>query len=293
MRAGPDDLGVIHGCDRAGTLATLAGRGLGSAVGRRLGLGAAAGRRVGLSGGSRDGVADRAERGARARASGQHERRSRSGEGRNGWCAWVTSVSCHGDLAGGGNRVTHTLSRLRSAAVAGLRDARSGQVRARSAAVSLSDGTPVRPAARADAGQGVRRAARATTAGCSSPSGTASARSSSATATSVYTQSRDLKPLDRYFPELADPLRAALPERCVARRRGRDRARRRARLRGAAPSDPPGRFAREDARRAVAGELRRLGPARARRRGPPSRAAGRAARAPRGRARQGASHRST
>jgi len=31
----------------------------------------------------------------------------------------------------------------------------------------------------------------------------------------VYTQSRDLKPLDRYFPELADPLRTALPERCI------------------------------------------------------------------------------
>jgi ATP-dependent DNA ligase len=31
----------------------------------------------------------------------------------------------------------------------------------------------------------------------------------------VYTQSRDLKPLDRYFPELADPLKAALPQRCV------------------------------------------------------------------------------
>jgi ATP-dependent DNA ligase len=31
----------------------------------------------------------------------------------------------------------------------------------------------------------------------------------------VFTQSRDLKPLDRYFPELADPLRGALPERCV------------------------------------------------------------------------------
>jgi len=31
----------------------------------------------------------------------------------------------------------------------------------------------------------------------------------------VYIQSRDLKPLDRYFPELAEPLRAALPERCV------------------------------------------------------------------------------
>jgi ATP-dependent DNA ligase len=31
----------------------------------------------------------------------------------------------------------------------------------------------------------------------------------------VYTQSRDLKPLDRYFPELAEPLRANIPERCV------------------------------------------------------------------------------
>ncbi len=31
----------------------------------------------------------------------------------------------------------------------------------------------------------------------------------------VLTQSRDLKPLDRYFPELADPLRANLPRRCV------------------------------------------------------------------------------
>lgn len=31
----------------------------------------------------------------------------------------------------------------------------------------------------------------------------------------TYLQSRDLKPLDRYFPELAAPLRAALPDRCV------------------------------------------------------------------------------
>ena len=31
----------------------------------------------------------------------------------------------------------------------------------------------------------------------------------------VYTQSRDLKPLDRYFPELAAPFRSQLPERCV------------------------------------------------------------------------------
>jgi ATP-dependent DNA ligase len=31
----------------------------------------------------------------------------------------------------------------------------------------------------------------------------------------VYTQSRDLKPLDRYFPELQALFRASLPERCV------------------------------------------------------------------------------
>ena len=31
----------------------------------------------------------------------------------------------------------------------------------------------------------------------------------------VLIQSRDLKPLDRYFPELAGPIRASMPERCV------------------------------------------------------------------------------
>jgi len=31
----------------------------------------------------------------------------------------------------------------------------------------------------------------------------------------VYLQSRDLKPLNRYFPELVEPLREQLPERCV------------------------------------------------------------------------------
>jgi ATP-dependent DNA ligase len=31
----------------------------------------------------------------------------------------------------------------------------------------------------------------------------------------VFIQSRDEKPLNRYFPELLDPLRAVLPERCV------------------------------------------------------------------------------
>src|ERR1044071_10411537 len=31
----------------------------------------------------------------------------------------------------------------------------------------------------------------------------------------VLIQSRDLKPLDRYFPELAAPIRTSFPERCV------------------------------------------------------------------------------
>ena len=49
-----------------------------------------------------------------------------------------------------------------------------------------------------------------------------------------------------------------------ARRRGRHLARRRARLRGPAAAHPSGRIAGPDAGRGVAGELRRLGPARAR-----------------------------
>src|SRR5262249_20907143 len=31
----------------------------------------------------------------------------------------------------------------------------------------------------------------------------------------VKIQSRDLKPFERYFPELADPVRAAMPDRCI------------------------------------------------------------------------------
>jgi hypothetical protein len=31
----------------------------------------------------------------------------------------------------------------------------------------------------------------------------------------IFIQSRDEKPLDRYFPELIEPLKAQLPERCV------------------------------------------------------------------------------
>ena len=92
----------------------------------------------------------------------------------------------------------------------------------------------------------------------------------------IYTQSRDLKPLDRYFPELADPLRAALPERCVLDGEvviARDGA---LAVRVPAAAHPPGRVAGQDAGRGVAGELRRLGPARARRRGPARGPAGRA-----------------
>ena len=110
---------------------------------------------------------------------------------------------------------------------------------------------PDHAAARADAGEGRRRRCPRATAGCSSRSGTASGRSSSATATRCYIQSRDLKPLDRYFPELADaaPGRAAraLRPRWRGRHRRRDGG---ARLRGAAAADPPGRVAGPHARRA-------------------------------------------
>ena len=53
------------------------------------------------------------------------------------------------------------------------------------------------------------------TPGSTSRSGTAFARSCSALAIELFIQSRELKPLDRYFPELAAPLRANLPDRCV------------------------------------------------------------------------------
>ena len=79
----------------------------------------------------------------------------------------------------------------------------------------------------------------------------------------VYTQSRDLKPLDRYFPELAAPFLRPAAGALRARRRGGDRPRRRPGLRGAAAADPPGRVAGPHARRGVAGLVRGLGPPRA------------------------------
>jgi ATP-dependent DNA ligase len=96
----------------------------------------------------------------------------------------------------------------------------------------------------------------------------------------VFTQSRDLKPLDRYFPELARPAACALPNACVvdgevviARDGALDFEALLLRIHPAA--------SRVNMLAAgVAGELRRLGPPRARRRGPSRRAAGRAPRPP-------------
>ena len=86
----------------------------------------------------------------------------------------------------------------------------------------------------------------------------------------LYIQSRDLKPLDRYFPELAEPLRANLPGALRARRRGRDRGRRRrsqfeSLLLRIHPAASRVKMLAEE----TPAELRRVGPARARRRGPP------------------------
>ena len=82
--------------------------------------------------------------------------------------------------------------------------------------------------------------------------------------------SRNERPFTRYFPELLDPLRAALPG--TLRRRRRDRRRRprrpRARLRRPAAAHPPGRVAGPPAGRRDPGVVRRLRPAGPRRRRP-------------------------
>ena len=122
-----------------------------------------------------------------------------------------------------------------------------------------------------------RARCRPATAGSTSRSGTASARSRSSTAATVDLQSRNGRPLTRYFPELAfpdGPLRARRRDRAV-RRRGPPG------LRRARPADPPGEVAHRHARREDADAVHRLRPARARRRGAARAAAGRAARPPR------------
>ena len=73
----------------------------------------------------------------------------------------------------------------------------------------------------------------------------------------VFIQSRDLRPLDRYFPELHAALLAGSAGRLRARRRDRDRHAARARLRRAADAAPSRRLARRQAREGDAGRLRR------------------------------------
>ena len=53
------------------------------------------------------------------------------------------------------------------------------------------------------------------TAGSTSRSGTGSAASSSATATTIELASRNERPFTRYFPELLDRCSRRLPQRCV------------------------------------------------------------------------------
>ena len=87
----------------------------------------------------------------------------------------------------------------------------------------------------------------------------------------VFIQSRDLRPLDRYFPELHDALLAGLPERCVLDGEIVIATAARPRFRRAPAAPSSGGVARREARRGDAGVVRRLRPARDRRRGSPRR----------------------
>ena len=75
---------------------------------------------------------------------------------------------------------------------------------------------PVNAARVADAGEARARAADGDRGCRTSRSGTASAASCSATATTIELGSRNERPLTRYFPELVEPLLAALPDACGA-----------------------------------------------------------------------------
>ena len=109
--------------------------------------------------------------------------------------------------------------------------------------------------------QARRRAARAATAGSSSRSGTAFARSSSATATRSSSRAATRSRSTATSPSWSTPLKAQLPERCVLDGEIVIARRRRARLRGAAAAPPSGRLAREAAGGADPGVDRLLRPA--------------------------------
>ena len=77
----------------------------------------------------------------------------------------------------------------------------------------------------------------------------------------ILIQSRDEKPLNRYFPELVEPLRSQLPAALRARRRNRHRQEWRARFRGAPAPPASGRVAGEASVPANPGIHRVLRPA--------------------------------
>ncbi len=101
----------------------------------------------------------------------------------------------------------------------------------------------------------------------------------------VRIQSRDLKPLNRYFPELEKVLAEQLPKGCILDGEIVVAGPQRAGLRRPAAAHPPGRLAHRAARQGNAGRLRRLRPARRRRQvdhGAAAAGAARAAGAPAG-----------
>ena len=77
--------------------------------------------------------------------------------------------------------------------------------------------------------------------------------------------SRNERPMTRYFPELVAAATAELPDRCVIDGEIVIATDERPGLRGAATAHPPGRVAGADARRADAGLVHRVRPARPRR----------------------------
>ena len=105
------------------------------------------------------------------------------------------------------------------------------------------------------------------TACSTSPSGTASAPSCSATVTRWRSAAATRSRSPATSPSWS-PLRSAFARQGRARRRDRRRRCRGSRLRRAAAADPPGEQSRPDARRRDARQLRRLRPAGARRRRP-------------------------
>ena len=121
----------------------------------------------------------------------------------------------------------------------------------------------------------------------SSRSGTASAACVFRDGDDLDLQSRNQKPLLRYFPEMREPLLEQLPGPGRARRRARDRDAEGPRLRRAAAAPAPGRVAREEARGGDPGVVRRVRPARARQGVAARRAVPRPARRPRDAAGEG------